>query len=278
VLFEKFLGTKYIGEKRFSIEGGETSIPALDQIIHTAAEQGVEEVVIGMAHRGRLNVLVNLLGKTYEEIFNEFEGNVDPNATMGDGDVKYHLGFSSQCPLDSGKRVYLKLMPNPSHLEAVNPIVTGFARAKADAIYNAIDQSGGFYRGHAAPEGRSVMNIPFRLPSEELEDQFAKEAKKNDLIGQIGGVPVLVAAVDVGIRAPALHVHPRHVVELRGRGVPAGAADHHQRQEVVDVVREPRHHRHRRVQVRPQQRQDHVEVVHRVAGHPRASPHAPVIA
>lgn len=136
VVFEKFLGTKYIGEKRFSLEGGEATIPALDAIIRKASEE-VEEVVIGMAHRGRLNVLANIMGKTYEEIFNEFEGNAQFDLTMGDGDVKYHLGFSSQYPVSQNKAVYLKLMPNPSHLEAVNPIVNGFARAKADAIYNS---------------------------------------------------------------------------------------------------------------------------------------------
>jgi len=137
VVFEKFLGTKYIGEKRFSLEGGETTIPALDAVIQTASNFGVEEVVIGMAHRGRLNVLVNIMGKTYEEIFNEFEGNADYDLTMGDGDVKYHLGFSSQYKTENGKSVYMKLMPNPSHLEAVNPIVEGFTRAKADAIYKS---------------------------------------------------------------------------------------------------------------------------------------------
>ncbi len=137
VVFEKFLGTKYIGEKRFSLEGGETTIPALDAVIQTASNAGVEEVVLGMAHRGRLNVLVNIMGKTYEEIFNEFEGNADYDLTMGDGDVKYHLGFSSQYKTENGKSVYMKLMPNPSHLEAVNPIVEGFTRAKADAIYKS---------------------------------------------------------------------------------------------------------------------------------------------
>lgn len=137
VVFEKFLGTKYVGEKRFSLEGGETTIPGLDGIIRTASAGGVEEVVIGMAHRGRLNVLANILGKTYEEIFNEFEGNAKYDTTYGDGDVKYHLGYSSQYPVAEGNSVYLKLMPNPSHLEAVNPIVTGFARAKADAIYKS---------------------------------------------------------------------------------------------------------------------------------------------
>jgi 2-oxoglutarate dehydrogenase E1 component len=137
VMFEKFLHTKYIGQKRFSLEGGETTIAALDAIINTAAEYGVQEVVIGMAHRGRLNVLANILGKTYEQIFNEFEGSATPDTTMGSGDVKYHLGFRSEVETSSGKKVNLQLAPNPSHLEAVNPVVVGFARSKADVIYNS---------------------------------------------------------------------------------------------------------------------------------------------
>lgn len=136
VVFEKFLGTKYIGEKRFSLEGGETTIPALEAIINKSAELGVEEVVFGMAHRGRLNVLANIIGKTYEEIFNEFEGNNAGDPAYGDGDVKYHMGYSAQFNTTANKSVYLKLMPNPSHLEAVNPIVAGFCRAKANSIYN----------------------------------------------------------------------------------------------------------------------------------------------
>ncbi|TVR79921.1 MAG: 2-oxoglutarate dehydrogenase E1 component [Chitinophagaceae bacterium] len=136
VAFEKFLHTKYIGQKRFSLEGGETTIPALDAIINHSADLGTEEVVIGMAHRGRLNILANLLGKTYGHIFNEFEGNVMPDLTMGDGDVKYHLGFSSEIETPSGKTVNLKLAPNPSHLEAVNPVVIGYCRAKMDLLYN----------------------------------------------------------------------------------------------------------------------------------------------
>ena len=136
VMFEKFLHTKYIGQKRFSLEGGETTIAALDQIITTAADLGVQEVVIGMAHRGRLNILANIMGKTYEQIFSEFEGTAIPDTTMGSGDVKYHLGFGSQPTTASGKIINLKLAPNPSHLEAVNPVVLGFARAKADAVYN----------------------------------------------------------------------------------------------------------------------------------------------
>src|SRR5688572_28879482 len=136
VMFEKFLHTKYIGQKRFSLEGGETAIPALDAIINTAADHGVQEVVIGMAHRGRLNILANIMGKTYEQIFSEFEGKTTPDQTMGSGDVKYHLGYGSELQTPSDKTIHLKLMPNPSHLEAVDPVVVGFARAKADVIYN----------------------------------------------------------------------------------------------------------------------------------------------
>ncbi len=137
VVFEKFLHTKYIGQKRFSLEGGETTIAALDAIIHTAAEHDVEEVVIGMAHRGRLNVLANIMGKTYEQIFSEFEGTAKLDQTMGSGDVKYHQGFGSELQISENKRIYLKLMPNPSHLEAVDPVVVGFSRAKADVIYGS---------------------------------------------------------------------------------------------------------------------------------------------
>lgn len=135
VVFESFLHTKYMGQKRFSLEGGETTIPALDALINRGADLGIEEFVIGMAHRGRLNVLSNIMGKTYEQIFNEFEG-AAPDQTMGDGDVKYHMGFSSEVQTSSNKKVYLKLAPNPSHLEAVNPVVEGFVRSKADRLYN----------------------------------------------------------------------------------------------------------------------------------------------
>src|SRR6201990_3148474 len=135
VMFEKFLHTKYIGQKRFSLEGGETTIPALDAIINTAGENDVQEVVIGMAHRGRLNILANVMGKTYEQIFSEFEGTAKLDQTMGSGDVKYHMGYGSEVKTDKDKTVHLKLMPNPSHLEAVDPVVVGFARAKADVMY-----------------------------------------------------------------------------------------------------------------------------------------------
>ncbi len=137
VVFERFLHTKYVGQKRFSLEGGETTIPALDAIIQLGASMGVEEFIFGMAHRGRLNVLANILGKTYEQIFNEFEGNMNPEQSFGDGDVKYHLGFSSQVESPGGKTLHLKLAPNPSHLESVNPVVEGFSRAKADLLYGS---------------------------------------------------------------------------------------------------------------------------------------------
>jgi len=135
VVFENFLHTKYIGQKRFSLEGGETTIAALDAIINRGSDLGVEEVVIGMAHRGRLNVLANVMGKTYEQIFTEFEGTAVPDLTMGDGDVKYHMGYSSELKTTAGKNIHLRLSPNPSHLEAVDPVVEGYVRAKGDRLY-----------------------------------------------------------------------------------------------------------------------------------------------
>jgi len=137
VMFEKFLHTKYIGQKRFSLEGGESTIAALDAILNIAAENDVKETVIGMAHRGRLNVLANVLGKTYEQIFTEFEGTATPDTTMGSGDVKYHLGFSSEIETANGRKINIKLCPNPSHLETVDPIVIGYVRSKADVLYNS---------------------------------------------------------------------------------------------------------------------------------------------
>lgn len=138
VVFEKFLHTKFIGQKRFSIEGGENTISGLDAIINLSADLGVQEVVIGMAHRGRLNVLANILQKTYAQIFNEFEGNVtDKDLTMGSGDVKYHVGFRSDIRTYNDKQVNIQLVPNPSHLELVDPVVVGYTRSKADVIYES---------------------------------------------------------------------------------------------------------------------------------------------
>jgi 2-oxoglutarate dehydrogenase E1 component len=131
VAFENFLHTKFVAQKRFSLEGCETLIPALDAIIENGAEHGIKEFVIGMAHRGRLNVLANVLGKTYEEIFGEFEGKeYDENSFAGD--VKYHLGYSGDVSTASGKKIHLSVAPNPSHLEAVDPVAEGIVRAKID--------------------------------------------------------------------------------------------------------------------------------------------------
>ena len=137
-VFENFLGAKYIGQKRFSLEGGENTIPAIDAIINEAAEQGVIEVVIGMAHRGRLNILSNIMGKSYEYVFSEFEGMEKTRkvTSRGDGDVKYHLGFKTTRNTPQNKKVILKLMPNPSHLEAVSPVVEGYARGKGDSTFS----------------------------------------------------------------------------------------------------------------------------------------------
>jgi 2-oxoglutarate dehydrogenase E1 component len=160
VVFENFLHTKFLGQKRFSLEGGENTIPALNTIINKAAELDVKEVVIGMAHRGRLNVLANILGKTYEQIFTEFEGNVSPeNLTMGDGDVKYHLGYSSQINTPSGKKIYVKLTPNPSHLEAVDPLVLGYTRGQIDEEYKGELAKGMaiLIHGDAAVAGQGIV-------------------------------------------------------------------------------------------------------------------------
>ncbi len=131
-LFEVFLHTKYVGQKRFSLEGGETMIPMLSAIIERGAQIDLCEVVLGMAHRGRLNVLANILNKSYEQIFHEFEDHYSPDLTEGTGDVKYHKGFIGALPTRSGKAVTVTLVANPSHLESVDPVVEGITRAKQE--------------------------------------------------------------------------------------------------------------------------------------------------
>ncbi len=132
--FETFLQTKYVGQKRFSLEGGESLIPLLDAILSKAANSGLDEVGIGMAHRGRLNVLANIAGKSYAQIFSEFEGNQDPKSVQGSGDVKYHLGTEGRFTAESGATTRVHLAANPSHLEAVDPVLEGIVRAKQDRI------------------------------------------------------------------------------------------------------------------------------------------------
>jgi len=130
--FESFLHTKYVGQKRFGLEGAETLIPLLDALCEAAADNDVADIVMGMAHRGRLNVLSNIVGKSHRQIFGEFEGHIDPDTVQGSGDVKYHLGTKGTYKARSGREVELHLPPNPSHLEAVNPVVEGIARAMQD--------------------------------------------------------------------------------------------------------------------------------------------------
>jgi 2-oxoglutarate dehydrogenase E1 component len=133
--FETFLQTKYVGQKRFSLEGGESLIPLLDEILQASAEGGLDEVVIGMAHRGRLNVLANIVGKPYEKIFGEFEGHLDPKTAQGSGDVKYHLGMTGKFTSPDGQfSTTVSLAANPSHLEAVDPVMEGIVRAKQDRL------------------------------------------------------------------------------------------------------------------------------------------------
>ncbi|MFE4249832.1 multifunctional oxoglutarate decarboxylase/oxoglutarate dehydrogenase thiamine pyrophosphate-binding subunit/dihydrolipoyllysine-residue succinyltransferase subunit [Streptomyces sp. NPDC056910] len=132
--FETFLQTKYVGQKRFSLEGGESVIPLLDAVIDSAAESRLDEVVIGMAHRGRLNVLANIVGKSYAQIFREFEGNLDPKSMHGSGDVKYHLGAQGTFTGLDGEQIKVSLAANPSHLETVDPVIEGIVRAKQDII------------------------------------------------------------------------------------------------------------------------------------------------
>lgn len=135
VAFENFLNTKFVGQKRFSIEGAEALIPALDFAIRRASDQGVKEFVMGMAHRGRLNVLSNIFGKTQRDIFSEFQGKEFYEDEF-DGDVKYHLGYSSEVKLDNGNSIKLNISPNPSHLETVDAVVEGIARAKINTDYD----------------------------------------------------------------------------------------------------------------------------------------------
>ncbi|WP_284979710.1 multifunctional oxoglutarate decarboxylase/oxoglutarate dehydrogenase thiamine pyrophosphate-binding subunit/dihydrolipoyllysine-residue succinyltransferase subunit [Arthrobacter sp. fls2-241-R2A-200] len=157
--FETFLQTKFVGQKRFSLEGGESLIPLLDAVISDAADDGLDEVAIGMAHRGRLNVLTNIAGKTYAQVFREFEGTQDPRSVQGSGDVKYHLGTEGTFTSDNGNQTKVYLAANPSHLEAVDSVLEGIVRAKQDRL----DQGESFpvlpimVHGDAAFAGQGVV-------------------------------------------------------------------------------------------------------------------------
>ena len=163
--FETFLGTKYVGQKRFGLQGAESAIPILDAVLEQAADADLDGVVMGMAHRGRLNVLTNIVGKSYDQVFKEFEGGVDPESTQGSGDVKYHLGQVGKYVARSGKEIEVELSANPSHLETVDPVVVGMARAKQDLI----NEPGSFsvlpllIHGDAAFAGQGVVAETLQL-------------------------------------------------------------------------------------------------------------------
>ena len=161
---ERYLHTRYVGQKRFSLEGGESLIPMLDDIIHQGGIAGIEEIVIGMAHRGRINVLVNILGKSPEELFEEFEGKYDPAELKGSGDVKYHKGFSADMKTDGGN-VHIALAFNPSHLEIVNPVVEGSVRARQQRRGDAERQEvlPVLIHGDAAFSGQGVVTETFQM-------------------------------------------------------------------------------------------------------------------
>jgi 2-oxoglutarate decarboxylase len=163
--FERFLHTKYVGHKRFSLEGAESLIPMLDVLLEDAAGAGVEHVVLGMAHRGRLNVLVNIVGKSYGRIFREFEGDIDPESIQGSGDVKYHLGTTGKFTSRDGTTIVVELASNPSHLEAVDPVAEGMARAWQDGTHQQ-DRSKVLpllLHGDAAFAGQGVVAETFGL-------------------------------------------------------------------------------------------------------------------
>lgn len=164
-MFEKFLHTRYVGQKRFSLQGGESIIPALNAVIEKCPSAGVKEVVMGMAHRGRLNVLANIMGKSYNFIFREFTENYIPDSIYGDGDVKYHLGFENIYKTESGEKVSINLAANPSHLEAVNPVVEGQARAR-QRVGNHVERTRVLpilIHGDAALAGQGIVSEVFNL-------------------------------------------------------------------------------------------------------------------
>ncbi|MCJ7672680.1 MAG: multifunctional oxoglutarate decarboxylase/oxoglutarate dehydrogenase thiamine pyrophosphate-binding subunit/dihydrolipoyllysine-residue succinyltransferase subunit, partial [Acidimicrobiia bacterium] len=213
--FERFVHTKYLGQKRFSLEGAETLIPMLDALHSVAAESGIAEVVTGMAHRGRLNVLANILGKSYAQIFREFEGELDPSSTQGSGDVKYHLGATGTHTAPDGTTVDLTLAANPSHLETVDPIVEGMARAKGDRLG---DTSGAtvlpvLVHGDAAFAGQGVVAETLNLSDVEGFDVGGTmHVVVNNQLGfttspEAGRSSVYATDVAKMVQAPIFHVN-----------------------------------------------------------------------
>jgi 2-oxoglutarate dehydrogenase E1 component len=213
--FERFVHTKYLGQKRFSLEGAETLIPMLDALNTAAADAGVVEVVMGMSHRGRLNVLANVVGKSYAQIFREFEGELDPSSTQGSGDVKYHLGATGKHAAPDGTTVALTLAANPSHLETVDPVVEGMARAKGD---RRGDTSGAavlpvLVHGDAAFAGQGVVAETLNLSDVEGFDVGGTvHVVVNNQLGfttspEAGRSSVYATDVAKMVQAPIFHVN-----------------------------------------------------------------------
>jgi 2-oxoglutarate dehydrogenase E1 component len=213
--FERFVHTKYLGQKRFSLEGAETLIPMLDALNTAAADAGIAEIVMGMAHRGRLNVLANVVGKSYAQIFREFEGELDPSSTQGSGDVKYHLGATGTHPTPAGATVELTLAANPSHLETVDPVVEGMARAKGD---RRGDTSGAavlpvLIHGDAAFAGQGVVAETLNLSEVEGFDVGGTvHVVVNNQLGfttspEAGRSSVYATDVAKMVQAPIFHVN-----------------------------------------------------------------------
>ena len=225
--FETFLQTKFVGQKRFSLEGGESTIAALDAILQAAANSGLREVNIGMAHRGRLNVLTNVAGKTYAQVFREFEGNTDTKTVQGSGDVKYHLGTEGTFTAPNGKTVGVTLAANPSHLEAVNPVLEGIVRAKVDSVNGTAEEVYPFLpiliHGDAAFAGQGV--VPEVLNMSQLRGYKVGGTINIVINNQVGFTTPpnqsrsMVYSTDIakGIQAPIFHVNgddPEAVVRV----------------------------------------------------------------
>ena len=224
--FETFLQTKFVGQKRFSLEGGESTIASLDAILQAAADANLDEVAIGMAHRGRLNVLTNIAGKTYGQVFKEFEGNTDTKSVQGSGDVKYHLGTSGVFTSASGNTTKVYLAANPSHLEAVNPVLEGIVRAKLDQLDKSPEENPVLpllIHGDAAFAGQGV--VPETLNMMNLRGYRTGGTVHIVINNQVGFTtpPTMsrstVYATDIakGIQVPIFHVNgddPEAVVRV----------------------------------------------------------------
>jgi 2-oxoglutarate dehydrogenase E1 component len=243
--FERFLHTTYVGHKRFSLEGGETLIPMLDTLLNDAAAEGVTAAVVGMAHRGRLNVLANVLGKGYGVIFREFEGDIDPQSMQGSGDVKYHLGAKGTHVTPDGKKVELTLAANPSHLEAVDPVVEGMARALQERNRDRDRRQvlPILVHGDAAFAGQGVVAETLNLSNlDGYRTGGTVHIVVNNQIGFTTGAKDArssLYATDVakGVRAPIFHVNGDYPEDaVRALRLAFAFRQRFKRDAVVDVV------------------------------------------